>query len=80
MEMLPRPHGARVWWRRPELFLCREARPACFKNLVARIAQLLVENGTPALVYVSRVKEAEKLLAELRAHSGLSAGGHVVET
>ena len=51
---------------RPELFLSRELRPKSFTELATRVQELLLEHGTPAIVYVPEVKEAEKLMERLR--------------
>ena len=51
---------------RPELHLAREPRPQGPGKVVARVVQLLHAHGTPAIIYVHRVREAQSLLKELR--------------
>ena len=51
---------------REELHLSVEQRPVEEKKLVKRLAALLVEYGTPAIVYVPKVKLAKYLKDELQ--------------
>ncbi len=41
---------------REDLFLSRELRPPSFCKVAARVAELLLEFGTPAIVYVAKVR------------------------
>lgn len=57
------------------------APPACllgFSHRQARVVELLIQHGTPAIVYASRVSEVEALLSRLR--SAFAGTPHVIET
>lgn len=78
MEQLSAPLEAIESIYRENLFLAREVRPPSAALVVARVVALLKEHGTPAIVYVPRVNEAERLLAGLR--HALADTAEVVET
>ena len=63
---------------RPYLFLARELKPRTMERVRNRVLELLRAHGSPALVYVTNPKEAERLLAELRRR--LAHGPLVLET
>lgn len=51
---------------RPHLYLARELKPSTLGHVCRRVLELLTQYGTPAIVYVTKPKDAERLLAELR--------------
>jgi ATP-dependent DNA helicase RecQ len=63
---------------RPNLYLARELKPSSTDKIRRRVIELVQAHGTPALVYVTRPKDAELLLAALRRK--LDDSSLVVET
>ena len=51
---------------RPHLFLARELKPNTKERVCRRVLELLKSHGMPAIVYVTKPKEAESLLLDLR--------------
>ena len=51
---------------RPHLFLARELKPSTKERVCRRVLELLKVHRTPAIVYVTKPKEAESLLLDLR--------------
>ena len=62
---LHEPLRARGSIYREHLHLARELRPSSAAGTQARVIELLRKRGTPALVYVNRVDDAESLLEGL---------------
>ena len=59
---------------RPNLYLARELKPSSTDKMRRRVIELVRAHGTPALVYVTRPKDAELLLAALRRKLTHSSG------